>query len=123
MMLLTFLLLSHTAASTPPSTSSSNSLPNILNNLDNGSDFNGVAGVLVESRTGFWLVPSSLQLSTSDFDGNDYQDDEYEYKEDLDEGVDSGGLDPEVGGKKFSFSPSSRNATVAKVISRVHKMQ
>ena len=119
-MLLPFLLLSHTAASTSPSTSSSNSL---LNNLDDGSDFNGVAGMLVKSSTGLWLVPSSLQLSTSDFDGNDYQDDEYEYKEELEEGVDSGGLDPEVGGKKFSFSPYFRSATVAKVISRVHKMQ
>ena len=99
-MLLPFLLLFHTAVSTSPSTPPSNSL---LNNLDNGSDFNEVAGMLVKSSTGFWLVPSSLQLATSDFDGNDYQDDDYEYKEDLDEGVDSGGLDPEVGGKKFSF--------------------
>ena len=122
-MFLPLLLLSHTAASTSPPTPSSISLLNILNNLDNGSDFNGVAGVLVESRTGFWLVPSSLQLVNSEFDGNDYQDDEYEYKEELDEGVNSGGLDPEVGGEKFSFSPSSRSATVAKVISRVHKMQ
>ena len=79
--------------------------------------------MLVESRTGFWLVPSSLQLVNSEFDGNDYQDDDYEYKEELEEGVDSGGLDPEVRGKKFSFSPSSRYATVAKVTSRVHKMQ
>ena len=96
-MFLPLLLLYHTATST---SQSSNSL---LNNLDDGSDFNGVAGVLVKSPTGFWLVPSSLQLATSDFDGNDYQDDEYEYKEDLDEGVDSGGLDPEVGGKDISF--------------------
>ena len=120
MMLLPLLLLSHTATSTSQSTSSSNSL---LNNLENGSDLNRVSGVMVESHTGLWLIPSSLQLVTRDFDGNDYQDDEYEYKEDLDEGVDSGGLDPEVGGEKFSFSPSSRSATVAKVISRVHKMQ
>ena len=91
--------------------------------MDDGSDLNGVAGVMVASPTGLWLGASSLQLVTSDFDGNDYQDDEYEYKEDLDEGVDSGGLDPEVGGKKFSFSPSCRSATVAKVISKVHKMQ
>ena len=120
-MLLPLLLLYHTATSTSQSTSqSSNSL---LNNLDDGSDFNGVAGVLVKSSTGLWLVPSSLQLVTRDFDGNDYQDDEYEYKEELEEGLDSGGLDPEVGGEKFSFSPSSRSATVAKVISRVLKMQ
>ena len=122
-MLLPFLLLFHTAVSTSPSTPPSNSLLNNLDNLENGSDLNGVAGVLVKSSTGLWLVPSSLQLATSDFDGNDYQDDEYEYKEDLDEGVDSGGLDPEVRGKKFSFSLSSRYATVAKVTSKVHKMQ
>ena len=95
-MLLPFLLLSHTAASTSPSNS-------LLNNLDDGSDFNGVAGVIVASPTGLWLGASSLQLVTSDFDGNDYQDDEYEYKEELEEGVDSGGLDPEVGGKDISF--------------------
>ena len=96
-MFLPLLLLYHTATST---SQSSNSL---LNNLNDGSDFNGVAGMLVKSSTGLWLVPSSLQLVNSDFDGNDYQDDEYEYKEDLDEGVDSGGLDPEVGGKDISF--------------------
>ena len=99
-MLLPFLLLFHTAASTSPSTSSSNSL---LNNLDDGSDLNGVAGVMVASPTGLWLGASSLQLVTRDFDGNDYQDDDYEYKEELDKGVDSGGLDPEVGGKDISF--------------------
>ena len=95
-MFLPLLLLYHTATSTSQSTSSSNSL---LNNLENGSDLNGVAGVMVASPTGLWLGASSLQLVTRDFDGNDYQDDEYEYKEDLDEGVDSGGLDPEVGGE------------------------
>ena len=116
-MFLPLLLLYHTATST---SQSSNSL---LNNLENGSDFNRVAGVMVASPTGLWLGASSLQLVTRDFDGNDYQDDDYEYKEELEEGVDSEGLDPEVRGKKFSFSLSSRYATVAKVTSKVHKMQ
>ena len=92
-MLLPLLLLYHTATST---SQSSNSL---LNNLENGSDLNGVAGVMVASPTGLWLGASSLQLVTRDFDGNDYQDDDYEYKEELEEGVDSGGLDPEVEGE------------------------